>query len=70
LETLQQTYDRKLKSLEQKLLQIKTHNDELVRQNLLYKAEVETYQTRILEKEKIIAALLSQRKDIPTLGSS
>jgi chromosome segregation ATPase len=69
LEVLQQTYDKKLKGLEQKLETIKGQNDSLVRENALYKSEIETYQSRLLEKEKIIAALLSQRKDLLVVSS-
>lgn len=67
---LQQSYDKKLKGLEQKLEALRGQNDALLRQNALYKSEIDTYQTRLLEKEKIIAALLSQRRDLPIVGSS
>jgi hypothetical protein len=49
---------------------LRGQNDTLQRENTLFRSEIETYQSRLLEKEKIIAALLSQRKDLPLLGSS
>ena len=69
LETLQQAYDKKVKGLEQKLEQLKSQNDGLIRENALCKSEIETYQSRLLEKEKIIATLLNQRKDLPLASS-
>lgn len=69
LEILQQAYDKKVKGLEQRLEQLKTQNDGLIRENALCKSEIETYQSRLLEKEKIIAMLLNQRKDLPMVGS-
>lgn len=69
LEILQQAYDKKVKGLEQKLEVLRTQNDGLIRENALCKSEIETYQSRLLEKEKIIAMLLSQRKDLPLVSS-
>jgi hypothetical protein len=40
LEILQQTYDKKLKGLEQKLEILKTQNESLIRENVLYKSEI------------------------------
>lgn len=70
LEALQQTYDKKLRALQQKVEALRGQSDTLQRENTLFRSEIETYQSRLLEKEKIIAALLSQRKDLPLLGSS
>jgi chromosome segregation ATPase len=70
LEALQQTYDKKLRGLEQKLESLRGQNDSLARENTLYRSEIETYQSRLLEKEKIIAALLAQRRDLPVVASS
>ena len=50
LEILQQTYDKKFKSLEQKLQNMRSQNETLIRENTLFKSEIETYQSRLLEK--------------------
>ena len=42
--------------------QLKAQNDSLHKQNIIYKADVDNYQARLLEKEKIIAILLTQKK--------
>jgi hypothetical protein len=70
LSALQLAYDRKLKTTEQKLETMRSHHDALLKQNILYKAEIDSYQARLLEKEKIIAMLLNQRKDVGAINSS
>jgi hypothetical protein len=49
---------------------MRQQNETLLRQNILFKTEIETYQNRLLEKEKIIALLLSQKRDLAVAGSS
>jgi chromosome segregation ATPase len=70
LELLTQNYDKKIKSLEQKLESLKQHNHTLTKQNVIFRTEIDTYQARLVEKEKIIALLLQQKKDITVVNSS
>lgn len=67
---MQQTYDKKIKQLEHKLDSLRQHNEALTKQNILFRTEIDTYQTRLVEKEKIIALLLQQKKDVNHLNSS
>jgi len=53
-----------VRSLEQRLEGLRTQNDSLVKQNLLYRSEIENYQTRLLEKEKMILLLVNQKKEL------
>jgi chaperonin cofactor prefoldin len=50
LELLTQNYDKKIKSLEQKLESLKQHNHTLTKQNVIFRTEIDTYQARLVEK--------------------
>ena len=42
----------------------------MVRQNVLFRSEIEHFQTRLVEKEKIIGILINQKGELNGINSS
>ena len=63
---LSREYERKLRDLQGKLEKVQTHNEQLSRQNQLYKRDIEGFESRLIEKEKLISVLILQQNSLVT----